>query len=53
MLDGVEAGLRDGALQVLDAVGRKVHGFGHGGGEIHRDLLDAGSAWEMQLEFLL
>src|SRR5439155_12659738 len=53
MLDGVEAGLRDGGLQIFDAVGRKVHGFGHGGGEIHRDLLDAGSAREMQLEFLL
>src|SRR2546425_595461 len=52
VLDGVQAGHGDGGLQVLDTVGREVHGLGNGGGEIHRDLFVAESTRDMELEFL-
>ena len=39
MLDGIDAGLRNGGLQVFDAIVRKPHQLRHAGRRAHGDLL--------------
>src|SRR6185437_8295084 len=49
VLDGVDAGLGDGGLQVFDTVIGKAHELGHAGGGAHGDFLEAKFGREIYL----